>query len=206
MLKKFDQLASDDQLDLAVKALKKNGLTIHVVNTGQEAKQKVSDLIPQNTEVLNMSSITLTTLGIDKEIMESGRYHAVKNKLLSMDSKTQQSEMRKLGAAPDYAIGSVHAVTQSGEVLIASLTGSQLPAYAYGAAHVIWVVGTQKLVADQEDGFKRIYDYVLPLESVRANKAYGITNGSSVNKVLIVNNENIKDRITLIFVKEKLGF
>lgn len=116
----------------------------------------------------------------------------------------QAREKQRLGAAPDWAIGSVHAVTEDGKVLIASATGSQLSAYAYGANHVVWIVGAQKLVKNFEDGLKRLYEYSLPLEDVRARKVYGA--GSSVNKILIVNKEPAPERITMIIVKEKLGF
>lgn len=135
-----------------------------------------------------------------KEIIESGKFDAVKNKLKTMQAREKQ----RLGAAPDWAIGSVHAVTEDGKVLIASATGSQLPAYAYGANHVVWIVGAQKLVKNFEDGLKRLYEYSLPLEDVRARKVYGA--GSSVNKILIVNKEPAPERITMIIVKEKLGF
>ena len=113
--------------------------------------------------------------------------------------------MKKTGAAPEYCIGSVHAVTQDGKVFIASNTGSQLPSYAYGSANVIWVVGTQKIVKDFDEANERIYKYTLPLESERARKAYGVP-GSAVNKMLIVNKEVAPGRITIIFVNEKLGF
>ena len=116
--------------------------------------------------------------------------------------------MQKIGAAPEWTLGSVHAVTEDGKVVIASNTGSQLAAYAYGAPHVIWVVGTQKLVSNLDDAMKRIYDYVLPLETIRFRKAYNQpeTAHSNVSKLLIINKEVNPKRITIIFVKEKLGF
>ena len=95
-------------------------------------------------------------------------------------------------------------VTEDGKVLIASNSGSQLPGYAYGSSHVIWVVGTQKIVNNIDDGMKRIDQYVLPLESERAHKAYGVP-GSFVSKLLIFNREN-PGRITMILVKQPLGF
>ncbi len=45
---------------------------------------------------------------------------------------------------------------------------SQLAGYAASAAHLIWVVGTQKIVPTIEDGMERIEEYTLPLESARA--------------------------------------
>ena len=201
----YNIIPSDEIIQKAIASLKSNGIEAMVVENGEAAKTKALELIPAQSEVMDMTSVTLETIGIAKEINESGKYNSVRNQLNSMDRKTQNSEMQKLGAAPVYAIGSVHAVTQEGQVVIASNTGSQLPAYAYGAAKVIWVVGAQKIVEDLDAAFKRIYEYVLPLESERARKAYGVE-GSNVSKLLIVSKEIAPNRITIIFVKEVLGF
>ena len=123
-----------------------------------------------------------------------------------MNRETQGAEMLKIGAAPQWSVGSVHAVTEEGHIFIASNTGSQLPAYASGASNVIWVVGVQKIVKNNDKALKRIYEYVLPLESDRLNKAYNLTMGSNVSKLLIINKEVKQGRATLIFVGEKLGF
>lgn len=201
---KWEQLADDEVLQKTVSALQNNGIGAVVVGNGNEAREKVLELLPKGAEVMTMTSVTLDTLGVAKEINESGNYNAVRPSLMSMDRKTQGLEMQKLGAAPEWVVGSVHAVTQEGHVIIASNSGSQLPAYAYGSAHVVWVVGTQKIVNTDEEGMKRIYEHCLPLEDERSQKAYGVH--SSVSKVLVINKENIPHRITMILVKEKLGF
>ena len=112
--------------------------------------------------------------------------------------------MAKLGAAPDYVVASVHAITLDGHLLIASNTGSQISSEAYAAGKVIFVAGTQKIVKDIQEGIKRIYEYSYPLEDERAQKAYGIHSG--VNKILIINKEIMPERTTVILVKENLGF
>lgn len=205
-MNKWNQLADKLTIDKVVASLKANGIEAELVENGEQAKQRVLEILPAEAEVINMTSVTLDTIKIPQEINESGKYDSVRNKLSSMDRKTQSQEMQKLGAAPVWTIGSVHAVTEDGHLLIASNTGSQLSAYAAGSPHVIWVVGTQKIVKDTEQGLKRIYEYVLPLESARANKAYNITTGSFVSKLLIVNREINPGRITVIFVNEVLGF
>lgn len=198
------QLASEAKIEKTILALKENGIEAFVVENGEEAKKKVLELLPKGAEVMKMSSVTLDTINLSKEIEESERFNSVRKKLLSMNKEKQGSEMRKLGAAPEIAVGSVHAVTEDGKVLIASASGSQLPAYAYGSGKVIWVVGTQKIVKNTDEGIKRIYEYSFPLEDERARKAYGM--GSGVNKMLIINKELNAGRIILIFVKENLGF
>jgi len=201
---KYGVLADQATIEKTAEALEKNGIHVLTAETGAEAKEKVFELIPEGAEVMNMSSTTLETIGVAEEIMESGRYNAVKKELMSMDRETDGLKMQKLGAAPEWAIGSVHAVTEDGKVLIASASGSQLPAYAGGSSHVLWIVGAQKLVKDFDDGIKRLHEYSLPLEDERARKAYGM--GSGVNKILVVNKEFMEGRITMIIVKEKLGF
>ncbi len=201
----YNTLASEQSLQATVAALKTNNIESFVVDSGEAAKQKVKELLPQGAEVMTMTSVTLDSAGISQEINESGTYNSVKSELMKLDRATDSLKMQKLGSAPEWAIGSVHAVTEEGHVMIASNTGSQLPAYAYGSGHVIWVVGTQKIVKNMEDGLKRIYEYVLPLESERAKKAYGVP-GSYVSKLLVINKELMPGRVTIIFVKEQLGF
>ncbi|MBI2084305.1 MAG: LUD domain-containing protein [Candidatus Aenigmarchaeota archaeon] len=203
-MSKWDKLATGEEIERTIKALKENGIDAIVVDGREEAKKEVLKIIPRGSEVMGMSSTTLEESGID-EVLNSGRFDSVKQKLMKMDRTKQGQEMNKLGATPGWAVGSVHAVTQDGKALIASNSGSQLPAYAYAASNVIWVVGTQKIVKNFEDGMKRVYEYVLPLESERVKKAYGMPH-SNVNKLLVVNNEIKAGRIRMILVKEKLGF
>lgn len=204
MEKNFSELASDEAINKAKDALEKNGIVVLIVENGAEAKEKVLQMVPEGAEIMNMSSVTVDSIGLAKEINESGKYKSVRGMFAKMDKKTQGLEMQKLGAAPEWVVGSVHAVTEDGKVIIASASGSQLPSYAFGSPHVIWIVGSQKIVKDIDEGTKRVYEYVLPLENERAMKAYGM--GSNVNKMLVINKEVVAGRITMIIVKEKLGF
>jgi L-lactate utilization protein LutB len=201
----WSTLANDESINTAKAALEANNVNVVIVDSAEDAKKKVLEIIPTGAEVMTATSETLTALDIVSELNDSGKYASVKTKLMNMDRETQSGEMQKLGAAPEWIVGSVHAVTEDGKVVVASNTGSQLPGYTYGAQHVIWVVGTQKLTKNLDDAMKRVYDYVLPLESERAHKAYGVP-GSFVSKLFILNRETAKNRITLVFVKEKLGF
>lgn len=200
----WNQVASDTTIAKTAKALQANNINTHIAQNESEAKKLVLDLIPEGAEVMTMSSVTLETLGLTEEINDSGKYDSVKKKLNSLDRETQGLEMKKIGSAPKYALGSVHAVTQDGSVLIASNTGSQLSGYVYGAQHVIWVVGTQKIVENLNQGMERLNSYVVPLEDKHMQKLYGV--GTNVSKLLIFNKETVPGRVHLILVKEKLGF
>ncbi len=202
---KWTQIPSDGIIEKTKDALTTNGMTAEIVNSGADAKKRALELIPEEAEILTNSSVTLDTIGLSQEINESGKYNSVKNALMKLNRETDYLKMQKLGAAPEYAIGSVHAVTQDGKVVIASNSGSQLPGYAYGSNKVIWIVSAKKITKNLDEAFKRIYDYILPLESERVKKVYGMPH-SNVSKLLIINKETNPERIVLILVKEDLGF
>ena len=199
----FSKLASDAQIERTAKALEANGMKVLIAENGEEAKRLVLDLVPQGAEVYANQSKTLEKIGLTAEFDTSGRYNAVRPRVFSLDRRTQANEIRKLRSIPDYIVGSVHAVTESGQVLTASGTGSQLTAYSYGAGKVIWVIGTQKIVRDLNEGFRRVEEYSHPLEDARMFEAYQAH--SSLNKLLIINRD-VPGRITVVLVKENLGF
>lgn len=201
---RWETPADKETVERTMEALRAHNIDAYYVPDKERAKEKLFELLPEGAEVMNMTSKTLEAISAIKEVFESGKYRAVRNQFNKMDEKTQRAEMQKLGAGPEWAIGSVHAVTERGQVMVASATGSQLSAYAGGALHVIWVVGTHKIVKDIEEGFERIYEHSYPLEDDRARAAYGI--GSQVGKLLIVNIEAFPGRLSLIFVNEVLGF
>jgi hypothetical protein len=200
----WDTLADEETINKTVAALKDNGINAIVVGNGEMARQKALEIIPKGSEVLTVSSTTVNTIGLSKDINESGNFISIREKLSKMDRATEGKEMRKIGSVPDWVVGSVHAITEDGKGMIASASGSQMPAYIYGAEHVLWIVSTQKIVKTIDDGIKRIYEWSLPLESERAKKAYGVP-GSSVNKILI-SAKDYPGRTTIILVKERLGF
>jgi hypothetical protein len=202
--RRFASVADDARVTRTAAALEANGIRALRAPNAAEAKRIVLDLIPDGSQVHSGASQSLEVSGIIDEIEGSSRYDALRPRVWSLDRDTQADEIRRLSAAPDVMLGSVHAVTESGALLAASMSGSQLGPYAGGAGRVILVVGTQKIVSDLEEGLRRINDYSLPLEDARAQAAYGIR--SAVNKVLIVNREIVPERFTVVLVDEVLGF
>lgn len=200
----FTQLASEKQIEKTVQALQARGIHVVVFETGEEARTYVLGQIPDGAEVYDSPSRTLEVIGLTEQIAHSDRFQSVRARLSTLDRATHLHEMRKLVAAPEVLVSSIHALTEQGEVLIASAAGSQLGAAVFGAGKVIWVVGTQKLVHTMEDGLRRVREYSLPLENERAQQVYGV--GSAINKLLIVNAEHEPGRATIVLVKQQLGF
>src|SRR2546422_9221340 len=204
LTRRWGTRADDVRVKRTMAALEANGITVLRAPSAASAKRIVLDLIPDASPVHQGASQTLDVLGITYEIEKSGRYAALRPRIWSMDRETEAHEIRRLGAAPDVMLGSVHAVTETGSLLAASMSGSQLGPYVSGAGRVILVVGTQKIVPDLEQGLRRINEYAWRLEDARAQAAYGIH--SAVNKVVIINREITPGRITVVLVDEVLGF
>ena len=204
LTKRWGTRADDGRVKRTIAALEANGITVFRASDAATAKGIVLDLIPEAARVHQGASKTLDELGITHEIEKSGRYVPLRPRIWSMDRQTEAEEIRRLSAAPDVMLGSVHAVTETGSLLAASMSGSQLGPYVSGAGRVILVVGTQKIVPDLEQGLARINEYSWRLEDARAQAAYGIH--SAVNKVVIINREITPGRITVVLVDEVLGF
>jgi L-lactate utilization protein LutC len=202
--RQFATLADERRIQRTAAALQANGIGVVRATNAADAKRIVLGLIPDGSEVHHGASTTLEQTGITEAIETSGRYEALRPRIWSMDRKTQAAEIRRLTGSPEVMLGSVHAVTETGSLVTASSGGSQLGPYAAGAERVILVVGTHKIVADLEEGFRRIEEYAFPLEDARAQAAYGIHSG--INKILIVNREIQPGRITVVLVDEVLGF
>ena len=200
----FSQLASEQRLRSVVDALGSNGVSATLVGSGAEARDAVRSALPIGAEVYNNTSRTLEVIGVAEDIERSGLYQPLRPRLYQMDREMQGREMRQLAAAPDWVVGSVHAVTEDGSLLLASASGSQLGPIVSGAGHVVLVIGGQKVVPDLEAGLRRLNEYCFPLEDLRAREAYGVASG--VNNVLIINKVMAPGRITAIPVNTSLGF
>ncbi|MGW3356851.1 LUD domain-containing protein [Streptomyces bungoensis] len=200
----FAAPASADRLDRAIAALRANGFTAELLDDAASARARVRDLIPEGTDVFTGASETLRLSGIAADIEAGDRYRAIRPRVLKMDRATESDEIRRLVATPDVFVASVAAVTETGSLVIASGSGSQLPASAGGAARAIWVVGAQKVVPDLSTALRRVEEHALPLESARAQAAYG--QPSAVNRLLVLNAEPQPGRATVLLLREAIGF
>ncbi len=203
----FDVVASQKTIDTTTASLKANNFEPIVVQSKEEALAKIQELIPQGATVMNGGSETLREIGFN-DLLKSAK-HPWKNLheiILAETDKTKQAALRRQSVLSDYYLGSAHAVTETGEIVVASNSGSQLPHLAFTSPNIILVVGAQKITPTLSDAFTRIDKYVVPLEDVRAKKAYGY--GTLHAKTLILHKENpaMGRKVFVIIVREHLGF
>jgi len=202
-LDRFTALPDDQTLGATVVALEEHGFSVEVVDDLDAAREALRARIPEGASVMTNTSVTLQETGIAEAIDDGGPFDSARNKMFALDFATQLQEMKAIAGQPDYALGSVHAVTRDGTLVIASASGSQLASYAWGARNVVFVVGTQKLVPSVEAARERIYEHSLKLEDARAYAAYG--QNSRVGKILEIHQED-PGRIHVILIGQSVGF
>jgi hypothetical protein len=200
---RFTALADHRALAETVEALVGRGFGVEIVDDLDAAREAVLARIPVGSSVMTNQSVTLQETGIAEAIDGSDRYDSARVRLSALEPATQFQQMKAIFVHPDFALGSVHAVTRDGVLVIASALGSQLAAYSWGAAKVILVVGAQKVVPDLDSARERIYQHCLELEHVRALEAYG--QRSRVGKILEIHEED-PGRIHVVLIRTAVGF
>ena len=191
------------ELEALAERLRERNFEVVIVENGEEARAEVLKRIPDGSRVHSGKSKTLEDAGLFKEFMENERYDFVRRATMKMDQRTQRDEMRKLGAAPDVMVNSAHAVTEAGQIVITSASGSQLGPIASGAGKLILVIGSQKVVPDLDAAFRRIQEYVFPYEDARLREAMGV--GTKIARTLILERDFVPGRTTIVLVREPIG-
>jgi len=203
----YDTLASKETIEAVIPKLKERNIEAEFVETKDAALARIKELIPKGASVMSGSSTTLNEIGFT-EFMKSGSHgwNNLKDAIVAEQDPAKQATLRKDASSADYFLGSVHAVAETGQLVIASASGSQLPGYAFMSPNIIWVVGTQKIMPDLESAMNRVREYVLPLEDARMKSVN--MGGSVISKWLIYEREPgfSKRKLRVIFVNEKLGF
>jgi L-lactate utilization protein LutC len=198
----FAKPASEAKLEALAERLRTRNFEVIIVDDAAAATKEVLSRVPEGSQVHTGKSKTLEDAGIFQEFMDNEKYDFIRRRTMKMDRNTQRDEMRKAGAAPDIMVNSAHAVTERGQIVMTSATGSQIGPIASGAGKLILVIGSQKVVPDLDAAFRRIENYVIPYEEDRLNVAHGV---AKMNRTLILEGDHTPGRTTIILVREPIG-
>lgn len=199
----FAAPASEVKLEALAEKLRARNFEAVIVNDGAEAKAEVLKRIPEGAQIHSGKSKTLEDAGLFKEFLENEKYDFVRRRTMKMDQKTQRDEMRRAGAAPDVMVNSAHAITEEGQIVVTSASGSQIGPIASGAGKLILVIGSQKIVPDLDSAFRRITAHVFPYEDARLREQLGV--GTRITRTLILESDFVPGRTTIILVRQPIG-
>ena len=202
----YTQLPTSAQIQQTIAAVEARGVKVQLVDTPSQALDKVQELIPTGASVMTAASVSLNEIGFE-ELLKSKSHLWVnlKDEMLAEENPQKRGALRIQSALAEYYVGSVHAIAETGEIVTASHSGSQLASYAFSSRNVIWVVGAQKIVPTLDAAMRRIREYSLPLEDERA-KEMGMR-GSHIGKILIFEMEppHLRRNMNLILVNQLVG-
>ena len=202
---KWNQRPSDHEVALAVENIRRRGIAVILARNGKIALEMLKDLIPAGAEVMNGSSTTLVEIGYEAYVnSDKSRWKDLHRAIVAENDENKRRDLRRKSITADYFISGVNAIAQSGEIVACDRSGSRVGAWPYAAAHLIIVSGTNKIVPTLDDALRRVWEFAYPLENVRAKRAYGAP--SQIGKCVILANEEIVGRMTLILIDESLGY
>jgi LUD domain len=199
----FSAPANEADVESLAANLRNRNFEVVIVDSAADAKAAVMERLPHGAQVHSGKSKSLEDAGVFKELMESEKFDFIRKRTLKMDRRAQAHEIRKLGSAPDVMLGSVQAVTEAGQLVVTSASGSQIGPYASGAGRLILVIGSQKIVPDLESAFRRMEEYVSPWEDARLRETLGI--GTMITRTLIIERDYYPGRTTVILVRDPIG-
>lgn len=202
----YTDLASSTRVQTTAAALQSRGFNVHVVDTAAQALAKVQVLIPAGSKIMTGGSQSLRDIGLEAMLIaKTHPWVNLKDAILAETDPVKQGELRAQSVLSPYFLGSVHAIAESGEIVVASGSGSQLPSYTFTSKNVIWVVGTQKIVPTLDAAIKRVREYSLPREDERM-KSLGAPE-SRITKLLIIESEPpfVQRNVNVILVNELVG-
>ena len=205
----YNTLPTPVQMQKTVAAVQARGISVTLVETKEAAVEQLQALIPAGASVMTGASVTLQQIGFETLLMEGKHpWQYLKAYIQGENDPVKRLVLRKQAILADYFLGSVQAIAETGEVIIASASGSQLPAYAYSSSNVIWVAGAQKITPTLETALQRVRDYVLPLENQHMKQLYGKDSSSFIGKILIFEREApyLQRKVNLLLINEILGF
>ena len=199
----FSEPADGAKLEAVAEQLRARNFGALIVDTADEAREEALARIPDGAEVHSAKSRTLEEIGVFGELMTSDRFNMLRRTALTMDRQTQGREIRKMLSAPDYELGSVNAITEAGQMIVTSATGSQIGPFSGAAGNLILVVGAQKIVPDLDSALRRLTEHVEPYEDARLREQAGV--GTVVARILIIERDFFPGRTTVILVREPVG-
>lgn len=202
---RWNRIPDDATIQKTVAAIEARNIRVILVDTAKDALQTVVDLIPEGGEVMNGFSTTLVEIGYDQVLEENPKgwrnYHAV---ITAENDTEKRHALRRKSVAADYFLSGVQAIAESGEVVGCDKTGSRTGAWPHAAANLILVSGANKIVSTLDDALRRCQEYALPLEEQRAQHVYGT--GSYIGKYVVLDREDADGRVTLVLIREPLGY
>ncbi|MEW6033239.1 MAG: lactate utilization protein [Chloroflexota bacterium] len=144
----------------AVKALERNGFSACFVDSKEEARQKILELVPDGAAVGAGGSITIREIGVLDVLKERG--HRLYDHWAPGLTQEQVLAIRRAQLTCDVFLTSANAVTSDGRLVCCDGAGNRVAAMAFGPKKVVVAVGANKIVCDLDTALRRVKEVAAP--------------------------------------------
>ena len=197
-------MVDDAQVQRTLEALAARNFEAEVFESSAQALEALKGLIPEGAQIFTGTSETLDSIGYTDFVHHNPIYNNLHDEIDSEPDQAKQRDLRRRATIVEYCVGSVQAISETGEIVIASASGSQIGAYAYGAKHLILVAGTQKICPSLTDAIARVRGHTVEKhDQWLAGRGRG---PAPIGKLLILEHEIAAGRVQVVLIKENLGW
>ena len=201
----LDELPAEETIEETVENLEANGFDVVLVDTADEALDRIQSLVPAGASVMNGHSTTLEEIGFVEYLTEGDHeWESLPDEIWGIDDDAKRQAARRESQTADYFLGGINGIATTGELVAADRSGSRIGAYPFAASNVVIVSGVNKIVPTLEDALDRLESVAYPLENERAKEAYGVD--SAIAKQLIFRQELEEGRTTVVLVRDRFGY
>jgi L-lactate utilization protein LutB len=174
------------QIETTMKNLKKNGFDPCFLESADQVKDKVRELLKPGDVIGTGGSVTLDETGV-MDLLRSGDY----NFLDRYEEGLTSEDIRKIYVDcfnADVYLASANAVTMNGELYNVDGRSNRVAAICYGPKSVIIVAGVNKIVPDLKAAVQRVKHTAAPANCLRLKKntycaAAGVCQGMGENEM-----------------------
>ena len=204
----YETIIETDRIISTMEAVKARGIAVELVESKSEALKRVLEIVPDGASIVTAASVTLNEIRFMDELT-SGKHNwrSLSSEIRAENDPDKRALLRRKSSLVDFSLGSVNAIAETGEIVVASGTGSQLFPYL-SVMNVLWVAGVQKIVPSLDDAIRRVREYCAPKVEEMGRRTLGREGSGVIGKILIFENEAtlLRRNVRLILVNESVGF
>ncbi|MFC1864917.1 lactate utilization protein, partial [Chloroflexota bacterium] len=160
-------------------ALKRNNIPGYYAPDRNQALAQILGMIPSGVNIGVGDSVTLHQVGVIEELEKRGS-HQIFNPFRKEGKDYIPATMREMVAiglealSVDFFLTGSNAITLDGKIVNIDGGGNRVTGMLYGPKKVIAVAGINKIVANVEEGIKRIKGTAAPINAKRHNLKHGL--------------------------------
>lgn len=196
-----------------IRNLEKRNMEGYYFENSKDLVAAILEMMPENSIISWGGSASVVESGM-MDALKAGNYTLIDR--MAAKTPEESREIFSKTVMSDYYFCSSNAITLDGELVNIDGNGNRVACIIQGPAHVMMIVGMNKVVTDVESGVKRVRTCACPPNAMRLNmKTPCAVTGRCAdcyspecfcNQIVVTRRSRHAGRIKVFLVGEELGF